>query len=307
MPTGQIGDELRALRAQRGGRPLVPAGPPGSVPSPPQANGEPPPPEEEEGGSVLGSLAGFGKGVAKQAGETAFDLGNLVHKTPLLGQLTDALAKAVGPQGTDPSAAFSRPPDELKASTGAEELGKTAAQVGEFFIPASPSRLAAVRQLVKLIPNASTARQMQMLNKIASLLGRTTGEAGSAAAVSALHGSEDPDVTAGAAGAGPLLGKGAEAGVSALESAAKTKVGRDLIPYLAAVLGMNLAGGLTPAGISSSIGAFGLARQGARGFLRDPRKMKLAKRALSKGAEVGTRGAAGLYDVSRRRLPEEEE
>lgn len=292
MPQGSIGEELRALRAQRGGRPLVVGGGHEPVVTPPLTSRR---------RSTVDTLIDVGRGVAKGAGQTAFNLGNLVHKTPLLGDLTDILARIAGSEDTSPDAAFAQTPDVLEAKSGAERFGKGVEQVGEFLLPAGPARLATIKRLVSMIPNQTPANQMRILNKAAALLGRVGGEAGSAAGVSMVHGESNPEIEGGIAATAPLVGGAGRAGVQGLSSAMQTKAGRELLPYLAAVLGLNIAGGLTPAGVASSIGAFGIAKHGAQSFLKSPRAINLTKRALGRGLETGTRVGAGVIDVTRAR------
>lgn len=246
-------------------------------------------PVESESGGLDDFISGIGKG----AGETAFNLGSLVHKTPLLGQLTDALAKAVGPEGTDPNAAFSKLPDQLEAKNTAEKLGKGAEQIGEFFIPAGPARLEAIEQIVKRLPNVMSPATAKMANKAAALAGRTLGEAGSSAAISKLHGGEDTGTEAMLAGSGPLL---AEGWGNVAGSVMKSPLGRRVLPYLGAATAMNALGGVTGEGVGAGLAGFGLIRGILDHLTRNPQALPFVQRGGRRLIESGARAAAGVVD-----------
>lgn len=276
------------------------------TPRPPDldANGQPVG-AQPQGHSTTGMFGDVLTGIGKGAGQTAFNLGNLVHKTPLLGQLTDKLATLVGPEGTDPEAAFSKNPQELEATNTAQKVGKVGEQVGEFFIPASASRLATVKGLVKLIPDTASPQAMALANKMLAQVGRVLGEAGSAAGVSAVHGDETPEKSAEIAGGTTAAGAALGATAKAL---LKTTVGRELAPYLTAIAAMNIVSPFTPGGMASTVGAFGLTRSMANRAFRSPKLRTQIGTRIAQGASKLGEAAAGAeseYRVpQRRRLKE---
>lgn len=257
------------------------------------------------GGGAVGAVKGLAKGFVKGAGETAFELGDMVHNTPGVGNLTDMLAKLVGPEGTNPDGAFSKTPEQLEAHGTAEEIGKTGEQVGEFFIAPGQARKAAIERLVRFIPNATPANQMKILNKIAAITGRVVGEAGSATAVSAIHGDENPQYAGVAGGAGPLVGEGLSSAVGTLKTPGMQKIA----PVLAAMLTMKGLGGITPEGLAGGMATFGLAKQGAKRLIENPATVRTAQNVARTGANVGGRVTAGDIDqfrAKKRRLNPEE-
>lgn len=265
--------------------------------------------------STVGRAEGVLSGVAKGAGETAINLGKIVHKTPILGSLTDALAKLVGPEGTDPNQAFQQDAGKMQLRVGghdvtteagntAESIGKGLEQVGEFMIPAGPSRLATIRQLVKMIPNATKPSTMKMLVKAAQMAGRVGGEAASAGGVSMVHGEQDPQVEAAIAGGSPLAGEA----LSKMIAILKTPFGQKVAPVLAAAGVMPILGGLTPSGIAGTMGTYGLVRGAAAQAIAPGSKLvPRLQRAAKAGATFGGRASAGTADqlrLQRRRLQE---
>lgn len=265
--------------------------------APPVAAGRGSNPHGAPGASFSGlvsDVGDVGTGVVKGAGQTAFGLGDLVHRTPVLGSITDALAKMVGPEGTDPNAAFSQQPDVLNADNGAQHLGKVAEQVGEFFIPAGLAREAAVKGLVRLIPNSASPGMMSVLNKAGAIIGRTVGEAGSAAAVSDLHGDTHPGESASIAAGSSLLGSG----LSATAPLIKSPIAQQVLPTLMAILGMKTAGGLTPGGVGAGLGMFSVARAMAQHLVQNPKAVPTVAKGLRLGVPAVGRGIAGARSAS---------
>lgn len=253
--------------------------------------------------STVGRVSDFATGVAKGAGQTAFNLGKMVNKTPILGDLTGALAKLVGPEGTDPDAAFAQDPEELKPTNTAQKFGKGAEQVGEFFIPGAAPRLAMTKGLAKLIPDAASPQMMKMLNRVASLAGRIGGDAASAGTIAAVHGDDNPEHAALAAGGGVAAGEA----LAPLVQLLRTPMGQRLFPLIAAGGTMSALGNITPGGLGLTMGAFGLAKEGARAIAKNPRTVPMVQRGVRAAGNLGGRAAAGAVDhvrMERRRLRE---
>lgn len=300
MPTGQFGQDLAALRAQTQMRPPVN---PGGATGPMTGKTQPPKPGLR---ARVGELA---TGVAKGAGESVVGLGEMVHNTPVLGDLTDMLARMTG---GNPDDAFGAAHQQLTARPGSMEgTGKTMEQIAEFFLPVKGTgaakittlpmgmRQALIKRLVSAIPNGASPEMMARLNKLAAIGGRVGGEAGSAALVSSIHGNDDPEAPAAVAGSGPLVGAGASGAASALNTA----WGKELAPYLAA-LGTASVAPFTMPGLGAAMGSFGLTRMAARRLLKNPTTVPKIQRTLRSGAELGARGLGAVTDqvMPRRRL-----
>jgi hypothetical protein len=257
-------------------------------------------------------------GVAKGAGESAFNLGNAVNSTPILGDITGALAKLVGPEGTDPDAAFSKTPDVLKAKTGAEDLGKSVEQMAEFFLPTGPGSKILSKFAPKLAQIANTGfrgagmeaaasaavpvanaipKATGALNKAIPVVGKMAGDGAQAAGTAALHGDENPEIPGLIGAAAPAMGAAGK-GVAGLLA---TPFGRQVGPYIAAILAMQGLGGATGAGLSGSMGAFALSKAGANQLLKKPQTIPSLRRIAGRGAESATTATAGAYDHIRRR------
>jgi len=299
MPQGTFGQDLQQLRASKKAQgPTLKDKTPTGIPGPTDTSGA-----EFADYTGLEFLKDLLTGVAKEGGDVAFNLGKGVHNTPVLGQLTDALAKLVGPEGTDPSAAFAQEPAELEATgRGGEQLGKGAGQLASFFLPVGPARAAAIKGLVKMIPNSASPAMMAQLNKLAALTGRIGGEAGSAAAVSAAHGDTTPGSAATAAATGTAAGEALGAGTTAL----RTGVGKKIAPIVAASLAMRGIQKKMPVGLGGSMGAFGLIKGLAHDFLTNPRyttPMRRTLQAAGRGAGRVAANSATEEPPPRRRLP----
>lgn len=259
--------------------------------------------------SLMGHASDIVTGIGKGAAETAFDLGSLVHKTPVIGQITDKLSSLIGPKGyypgADPSKAFSTTPPELESTNAYQKGGKVAEQVGEFLLPAGPARLEAVKSLVRLIPDAASPRAMALANKVLAHVGRVVGEAGSAGAVSAVHGDENPERPAEIAG-------GSTAAFEALgpmvRGLLKTKLGGEIAPMLAAISAMHLAGGMSELGLGAGLGAYGIMKRTASEALENPKVQAQVGKVITAGGTKAGELAAGAESESRvpkrRRLQE---
>src|SRR3990167_40819 len=293
MPQSSIADDLRAIRAKTGNRRAV------AKPSPEDellALSQPPKPPKSVAGSALETGKNLGIGALKGVGE----LGDLVHKTPVLGDLTDQLAKLVGPEGTDPKAAFQS--DVLKPEGAAQKMGKAWEQIGEFFLPAGPAKLALIERPVKLSPNATTPAMMAKMNKMAARLGGVGGEAGSAGAVAASHGDQDTDAEMAVAGSAPLVGEAAGKGMTAF---LRTPLGKQLAPILLASGVMGTIGGPVAGTIGGAMGMFGAAKRAITKKVSDPKFHRSLERGSRVGADVGGKVVAGGIEQSgpkRRRL-----
>lgn len=274
--------------------------------------------DETDGrGSTMRALEGFLAGAGKGAGETIYDLGNLVHKTPV-GRVTDALSRLLG---GDPEATFGNrallgftredlqrfgvadiaPVNPLalvigaddistEARTGAERAGKFVEQVGEFFTPAKATRLATIRKLTQAIPNNLSPKAMQVANKVTALVGRVLGEGGSAAGVSALHGDETPENAAAIAGGTTGAGEALARTITALM---KTPVGKELLPYLTAIAASQMMPFSMP-GLAAVAGGFGATRFAARQGFRNPKVRAQIGKRIAQGGRGAGRVAAGI-------------
>lgn len=254
-------------------------------------------------GSAVNGVEDFSRGAFKGAGETAFNLGSAVRQIPVVGHVTDALAKLVGPEGTDPEQAFAQVPQELEAKNSAENAGKIVEQLAEFFVPAGKVGVAAqglsgATDLVLKLPKAaSTARRVATNGAWKG--SKIAGDALAAGGVSALHGDDDPQyAAAGQAG-------GAVAGLSAAQLAKllSTKAGQQLGPLLAAIAAMStiegVGGGLSGT-MGAGMGTFSVARSLAKRALNNPGAVgKLGWAAEQGGEKLGT-VAAGATDQSRK-------
>lgn len=237
-------------------------------------------------GVVKDMLTGVGKG----AGDTAFNLGKAVHSLPLVGKFTDMVAKLVGPdayhigQGavdagkTDPDAAFAKPPQQLEAENTAQQVGKTAEQVGEYFVPANATRSAVQAGLMKLIPEAASPRAVAVANKVIEYASRVIGEGASGSGVATAQGDEHP-ARAGAIAAGTTV---SVEGLGAITRALlRTQIGKEIAPVLLASGVMSGIGGLV-AGIpgavgggslGASMGMYGVAKRAASAVLEGAPKL----------------------------------
>lgn len=309
MPTGQFGQDLAALRAQTQMRP--PVNPGGAAAPMAKAKTSPPRPG-------VGEMAGdFITGAAKGAGSTAVGLGNLVHKTPILGDLTDILARLTG-GGDNPGDAFDAAQEQLTARPGTMEgAGKTAEQIAEWFTPIKGSGVLKVQTLPTAVRSALVKKMIPYLKNspqyagIVNKLAAVGGDAATAGALSAAHGGNEGDVaqagTIAGVGAG-AFGPAAGAITKGATSFAATPTGRQIIPYLAA-LGTSSAVPFTMPGLGATMGSFGLSRMLARRFL-DAQHITSgvaakAGRGAQKGVETGARATAAIADTfrpSRRRL-----
>lgn len=206
-------------------------------------------------------------GVGKGAVDTAVDYGSIVHRIPLVGDLTDKLSKMLAPMlggdsKTDPNAAFANK-DATKKQLGitgdntAQNIGMGVEKAGEFFVPAGASRLAITKGLVGLIPDSASPGAVQLANRFAAHAGRILGEAASATGVAASHGDDNP------LRAGAIAG-GATAGAEELAPMAlrlmKTSKGKEIAPLLLAIATMKGLGGVTPEGLGAGFGVYHLVK-----------------------------------------------
>jgi hypothetical protein len=132
-------------------------------------------------------------GGAKSVGSTVYNLGKLVHEG---GATAQRVAEKFGaaPVPPDQSGAFSGPNDitrALEPSNSAQSIGKTIADVGQFFIPGQ-AEAGALAPLGAAIGKAGIA-------------GRAAMEAANAGAVAASQGG-DPRLAAALGAAGPPVG-----------------------------------------------------------------------------------------------------
>ena len=249
--------------------------------------------------STIDQVTDVASGVGKGAGETMFNLGKVVHNTPGVGSVTDALARLFG---GDPDATFSGAPvNPLALATGADDIsteptttaervGKVGEQVGEFMIPANATRFATIRKLTQAIPGNLSPQAMKAANKITSLVGRVLGEGASATGVAAVHGDETPESAGMVAGGTTAAGEALSRLVTGLM---KTPVGKELLPYLTAIAASQAMPFSMP-GLAAVAGGFGATRFAARQGFKNPKvRAQMGKRIAQGGRGVG-RVAAGV-------------
>ena len=256
------------------------------------------------GRSTVDALQGVLTGAAKGAGETVFNLGDLVHNTPGVGSVTDALSRVFG---GDPEATFDRGEavnplalmagaDDIstEAKTGAERVGKFGEQVGEFMVPAGATRLATIRKLTQAIPDTLSPKAMAAANKLTSLVGRVLGEGASATGVAAIHGDKTPESAGAIAGGTTAAGEALSRTMTALM---KTPMGRELLPYLTAIAASQIVPFNMP-GLAAVAGGFGLTRSMARRGFANPKVRAQVGKKITQGSRRVGQAAAGAYTES---------
>lgn len=286
---------MRSGAAMPGGAAIGPAGrptPPAAAPSTSSML--------KSGALAVGDV---GLGALKGLGESVFKGGQLVHRTPILGNVTDAIAKLLGPEGTDPDQAFAQMPPELASTSTAQHLGKFGEQVAEIGLLGKPARMAAIGGLVKAIPNSASPATMQVLNQVAAILGRSIGEGGAAGLSALAHEDPNPERAALIGASGPVAGAALGKATDFAAQAMNTKLGAEILPLLVAGTAMQAAGGLTPGGLGAGLGTWGTMRAGARQVLTDPqltKKVKAIEQLVSLAAARSGAAASTQLGVDRR-------
>lgn len=278
---GTIRDDLKQLRASG----VVPTpSPTGATPSQPQ----PGQPEQTQAAWIKQVLDDLGTGVAKGGGETAVNLGKVVHATPGLGSLTDALAKLVGPEGTDPNAAFAQSTDQmgLGADNATQGVGKFAEQIMELMATAPVAGGAASSAAHVPYSVQPLLKNLVTPSRIVKTLSQALGEGAIGGADAMLHNDESPGHSAGMMAAAPIAGESIAAAAPLLKNPNIQKV----LAYLAAIAGMKVGGGISEGGIAGGMGAFGLSKMFANQMMRSPTAVdtvqKVARRGLPAAARV---------------------
>lgn len=277
---------------------------------PSEAERTSPPPPEQRDPSLMGMIGravdtgeDFSRGAFKGAGESAFRLGGAVRQIPGIGHATDAIAKLVGPSGTNPEQAFAQVPQELEAKNSAENAGKIIEQIAEFFLPAGKAGVAAqglsgATDLFLGMPKAAGAVR-RMATNTAMPAAKIAGDALAAGGVSALHGDDNPQYAAAGSAAGGAGGQG----VAQLAKLLSTKTGQQLAPLLAAIAAMttmeSVGGGLSGT-LGGGLGAFSVARSIAKRALNSPGAVGRLGWAAEQGGEKAGTLAAGAVDQSRK-------
>lgn len=239
-----------------------------------------------------------GVGALKGVAETTT---NAVGLIPGVTWATNALGNAVG--GAAGRALYGTTPEPvsqqsvsnaLESTNTAQTVGKGAEQLAEFFVPAQAARKAAIEGLVRLIPNSASPGTMRVLNKAGAIIGRTVGEFGSAAAVSAAHGDPHPERTGMAAAAGPLVGAVAGPAVKVL----KYELSKDLLATIAAIAGANTLGGITTLGLGGGFASFHMTRAVASKLLANPRVIPTLTNLVRSGSAEAARLLSALNSVA---------
>lgn len=264
------------LQASQGGPPAAPAGAQGTAPGigpTPGATGLTGKIEELLSGAASGA-ADLGIGAAKGVGSTVTGLGNLARKIPGVDALDDVV----------PPVTFSTTPDNTTQS-----VGKGLEQAAEYLAPASGMRKAAIKGLVQYgIPDAASPGAMKVMNKLAAILGRSAGEAGSAATVSAAHGDSDPLTTGLIAGAIPPV-------TGALAKTAGPVLAK-VAPFAAGAATWKALGGL--GGLGAGMGAAGAVRSATKDVLT-PQRLAALRAFIMEHAPQAMRAGLGAEEDAR--------
>jgi hypothetical protein len=257
---------------------------------------EPAPSSSE--GAIMGGLTGALKG----AGQTATNLGRAASAIPGVGSLTTGLGNAIsggvsrlrGQQPALPAsrdASFAAADTALEPTSRAQAIGKGAEQIGEFLLPGPSTGRAITSVLARAIPDAASPAAMRVLNQIARLTGRATGDATNAAAISALHGDENVDAEAGIAG-----------GTSLAAELLPMALGN---PTLNKALSIIIAGrmpGASSGGLAGRMGTFGILRNMTQDALDAAGKTTSRTSPRRVGRGIGA-AAAGVKSELEERTP----
>lgn len=130
---------------------------------------------------ALGVAGDVATGFAKGAGQTAFYAGKMMRAIPGVGTVLNEAAKAVGPAGTDPAAAFKQAPDEVQPHGIAQHVGNFIETLAE---------MAATGKVSPGIASELTKAVSPYLAKAAAIVPRAV-EGARGAAQAAMHG-ENP-------------------------------------------------------------------------------------------------------------------
>ncbi len=168
---------------------------------------------------AAGAIGDVATGVVKGVGQTATNLGRLVHKIPGVSAAVDTLYGA-----PVSAAAFTAADKALAQTSTAQRIGKGAEQIAEVFIPG------------RAISGAATAAATKRAPKIASVVGtraaqiapRVTVEAAGGAGIAAAQGG-DPRIGA-VTGLIPAVGGANRAMATGLREQAEKKVVQALGP-----------------------------------------------------------------------------
>lgn len=252
--------------------------------------------------SLSGKMREFAGGAGKELLERPVQL------SQLLDQIIGLSSGGKDFQAQDPEAIVDT---LLNSGRGGatEDLGRNTEQFLEFFTPLGrAAQLKAISGLARAIPANAGPKVATLLNKLAAVTGRATGEAATAGAVSATHGDTTPGGEATIAALGPtVLGPlAAKTGKFALNT------GGELLEWLGGILGMKALGG-GGGSVAGRIGAFGLAKGATRGVVDAVQELTegLTRRQQATGTRlvgeaIGRTGVAmhAQPRPSRRRLGE---
>lgn len=284
-------DELKQLRASG----VMPTPAPNGAQAPVSQQGQAPA-GQSQADWIKQALSDLGTGVAKGAGETAVNLGKAVHATPVIGSITDALAKLVGPEGTDPNQAFGQSTDQmgLGSDNGMQSTGKFVEQLAEMLGAAPMAAEGAASATFKALPKGLPGELAALMTHTAA---PALGQGVAAGANAMLHGDQRPGEAAGIAAAGPVVGTAA----AELAPFLKNKNIQAILSFIAGIAGSHVAGGLTTdAGAGAGLGAFGLTRMLSRQLMNKPGAVDTVQKVARRGIPKLATTAATVDSQARR-------
>src|SRR5262252_362681 len=173
---------------------------------------------------ALETAADVGTGIAKGVGQTATNLGRLVHMVPGVTSAVDAFWNAMpGAQLRDSSQAFDVADEALRPTNTAQSIGKTGEQLAEWLVPGEAIGEAGTKLAATLTPSVAP----KIVKSGIGLASRAAAEAAGTAGVTAAQGGSAEEVKHAAelGAALPVAFAGAGKGVSKyLETSAGKKL-----------------------------------------------------------------------------------
>lgn len=251
-------------------------------------------------GQLLGAgasgAANLGIGAAKGLAEHTSDLVGMIpgvtKSTNFIGNALGGAAGAAlhGSESVGPPVTPAEGRASLEPANTTQSVGKTLEGAGEYLAPAGAARKAAIEGLVRFgIPNSASPGAMKVMNKLAAILGRSAGEMGSAGAVSAAHGDEDPVKTGLMAGLIPPVVTGAAKAAKPLA---------DTVLPIAAGIGTGHALGSAGLGLIGGMSMANRMRSGAE-QLMTPSRVAALQQFIREYLPTALRGGLGAEEDAR--------